>query len=230
MNKCFIPTHNYQKTEALVEELLGPAMNVDMAAVIGPAGRGKSFAMERIFTNNKNTTYVLYQEKWSHIELMREIAFRLSGERPRLRQACFDILQDEIRERRRLIIVDDGDRMSSSCLNVLRNIHDILHLPILIVGEPFLERKIMREKRLKSRTRSLLFYSPVNQADVGLFFKQTIGASLTPDQQIKILKHCEGDFRPLLTFSVKAEQIMKVSGISAVTDRIVDEICNNGRK
>jgi DNA transposition AAA+ family ATPase len=230
MKDIFIPTMNFQKTNGLVDDLLGPALGVEMAAVIAPAGRGKTFATERIYTQNKNTVYVLYQEKWSHIELMREITFQLSGTRPRLRQACFDILQDENRERRRLIMVDDADRMNSACLNMLRNIHDILKMPVLAVGEPPLERKILREKRLKSRTRNMLFYAPVNQADVTVFFKQAMGASLSPDQATRLLRHCEGDFRPLLTAAVKAEKIMDVSGIAAVTDKVVAEVCNNGRR
>jgi len=229
-NDVFIATTNFQKTQTLVSDLLGPATGVDIAAIVGPAGRGKSFITERIYTNNINTLYVLYQEKWSHIELIREITFRLSGTRPRLRQTCFDIIQDEIRERRRLIMVDDGDRANSACLNVLRNIHDILKVPILVIGEPFLERKILREKRLRSRTREMLFYSPVSPADVNVFFRKTLGATLTPSQTEKLSKYCEGDFRPLLTASIRAERFMAASGISAMTDRVVDAICKDGRK
>lgn len=227
MKKIFIPTENYQKTEALVDDLNREPMGIDMASIVAPAGRGKTFIAKRIYSKNTDTVYCLYQEKWSHIELMREITFKLSGDRPRMRQACFDVIQDEIRQKRRVIIIDDGDRMNSSCLNVLRNIHDILSVPILIIGEPFLEQKIMREKRLRSRTRNMLFYRPVNSTDVHLYFKKAIDVILSPEQGEIIARHCEGDFRPLLTAAIKAETIMKVSGINTVTNKIIDEICKN---
>lgn len=230
MKTDFIATENYQNTQALVSDLLGPATGVDMAAIVGPAGRGKTFITEKIYVDNKNTVYVLYQEKWSHVELIREITFQLSGDRPRLRQSCFDIIKDEFRERRRLIMVDDGDRANSSCLNVLRNLHDIFNVPVMVIGEPPLERKMLKEKRLRSRTRNMLFYSPVGPADVSVFFKKALNATLSLDQTKKLSKYCEGDFRPLLTASIKAKKIMDASGIIAMTDRVVDEICKNNKK
>lgn len=229
IKNVFIPTVNYQKTQNLIDELLRPPTGVDIAALIGTAGRGKSSIAERIYTHNKDTIYCLYQEKWSHVELIREIAFKMGGLRPRLRQTCFDIIQGELEERRRLIMVDDADRANSSCLNVLRNIHDIFNIPILLIGEPFLERNINKEKRLKSRVRSVLFYDRINSAAVSLFFKSAIGAELTVKQTTKILEHCDGDFRPLITATIKADQIMDASGISVVTDKIVDEICKDKR-
>ena len=229
IKNIFIKTANYQKTEDLVYDLLGPPTGVDIAALIGTAGRGKSSVAERIFTHNKNTIYCLYQEKWSHIELMREITFKLSGLRPRLRQTCFDIIQGELEERRRLILVDDADRANSSCLNVLRNIHDIFNVPILLIGEPFLERNIFKEKRIKSRVRNILFYDRINAADVNVFFKSALGFELTNEQTNKILKYCDGDFRPLITATIKADKIMDTSEINAVTDKIVDDICKDKR-
>jgi len=229
MKDIFISTQNYQRTQALCDELLGVALGVEMAANLGRAGRGKTTAAERIFTANPNTVYVLYHEAWSHTELLREIAFRLCGTRPRFRQTCFEMIQTEIGNRRRIIMVDEADRMNLKCLNVLRNIHDVCKTPILLIGEEDLKTKMVRERRLISRLRDTIWFEPVSQADVVVFYRKALDQQLLPDSATKLLRNAKGDFRNVLTQAVKAERIMKASGIDAITERIVDEICKNGK-
>jgi len=225
LEDVFIATQNFQKMQVLCDELLGPALGVEMAAVLGRAGRGKTTAAERIYAVNENTVYVLYHEDWPYNELLREITFRLCNERPRFRQTCFDMIQTELAAHRRIIMVDEADRMNLKCLNVLRNVHDVCKVPVLLIGEEVLARKLGRERRLISRVRSMVNFEPVSQADVMVFFKSAMDQALTPEQAAKLLKHSEGDFRKVLTAAVQADRIMTASGIEATTDKIIDEIC-----
>jgi len=229
MKDIFIATRNYQKMQALVGELMGPALGVEMAAILGRAGRGKTTAAETIFSRNDSTVYVLYHEDWSYTELLREIAFRLCGTRPRYRQICFEMIANEIANRRRIIMVDEADRMNLKCLNVLRNIHDVCKTPILLIGEEDLKNKLGRERRLVSRLRDTISFEAVNQADVVVFFKNAVDMQITTDMAARLLKHSQGDFRNVLTDAVAVERIMSASGIESVTDRVVDEVCKNGK-
>jgi len=213
----------------LCDELLGPALGVEMAAVLGRAGRGKTTAAERVYATNQNTVYVLYHEDWPYNELLREITFRLCNERPRFRQTCFDMIQAELAAHRRIIMVDEADRMNLKCLNVLRNVHDVCKVPVLLIGEEILARNLGRERRLISRVRSMVNFEPVSQADVMVFFKSAMDQALAPEQAVKLLKHSEGDFRKVLTAAVGAGRIMKASGIEKITDKVVDEICKKDK-
>ena len=85
--------------------------------------------------------------------------------------------------------------------------------------------KLARERRLTSRVRTTVKFEPVNQADVVVFYSQAMGQKLTPDQAVKLLKHSDGDFRNVLTAAVKAKRIMESSGIRAITDKVIDEVC-----
>lgn len=223
----FVPTVNYQKMKSLCDELLGPALGVELSAVLGRAGRGKTTAAEKIFTNNPQTVYVLYQEGWTFLELLREIAFRLCGLRPRFRQVCFEMIQKELASHRRVIMVDEADRMNLKCLNILRNIHDICKVPIMLIGEESLEGNLRTERRLISRVRNTIVFEPVTQADVVVFYSDSIEQKLTPDMAAALLKYSGGDFRRVLTSAVQAERIMKASGMSTITDAVVKEICKN---
>jgi len=225
MKDIFINTKNYQRMTALCDELLGASYGVEMAAVVGRAGRGKTTAAERIYTTNTNTVYVLYHEAWSFSELLREITFRLCGTRPRYRQVCFEMIQNEIGNKRRIIMVDEADRMNLKCLNVLRNLHDVCHTPVLLIGEEDLKNKLGRERRLISRLRDTLSFGAVCQADVAVWYRQAMGMQVPPDLAGKLLKHSQGDFRNVLTDALEAERIMQASGIGALTERVVEEVC-----
>lgn len=228
MKDIFINTKNYQRLQALCDELLGACLGVEMAAILGRAGRGKTTAAEKIYTTNSNTVYVLYHEAWPHTELLREITFRLCGTRPRYRQTCFEMIQTEIGNKRRIIMVDEADRMNIKCLNVLRNIHDVCKTPVLLLGEEDLRNKLGRERRLISRLRDTITFEAVCQADVVVWYRQALGQQLAPESAAKLLKSSGGDFRNVLTDALAIERIMKASGIEAITERVVDEVCKKG--
>ena len=126
-------------------------------------------------------------------------------------------------------MVDEADRMSLRCLNVLRIEQGGCKVPVLLVGEEILARNLGRERRLISRVRSMVNFEPVSQADVVVFFKSAMGQALTPAQAAKLLKHSEGDFRKVLTSAVQADRIMTASGIKTITDKIIDEICKTDK-
>lgn len=226
----FINTINFQKMEALCNKLLGPALGVDIAAIVGPPGRGKSTAAERIFSTNPKTVYIYCKEKTSLLELLRDITFKLSGTRPRFREACFDQIADEMSSQRRLIMLDEADRLSLSCLNIARDIQEVYKAPILFIGMESLLRKMGIDSRITSRTREVLKFQPVSQADVIIFFKQAIGQTLAPEHAVKILKSSGGDFRHIKIGALTAENVLGTSDLDAITDKVVEIVCKEIRR
>lgn len=88
----FITTQNYTKFEALCQDLLNTSLGLEMAIVVGSSGRGKSMSAERIITMNQNTVLVRFQDRFTHVGLIREIGFMLGGTRPRSTDRCFEII------------------------------------------------------------------------------------------------------------------------------------------
>jgi len=64
MKDVFIPTQNFQRFQELCGELLGSSMGIELAAVLGRAGRGKTTAAERMVTMNPQTVYVRFQRRF----------------------------------------------------------------------------------------------------------------------------------------------------------------------
>lgn len=220
----FVPTQNFQRFQSLVDELLSDSFGVEMAAVIGRAGRGKTEAAGRVFTMNAQTTYMLYEEGFSLVDIYREIAFRLAGTRPRYRQTCLDVIRAELARQRRVIMVDEADRMNLKCLNGLRNLHDICHVPVLLIGEEQLKSNLGHERRLISRVREIVSFEPVSQPDVVIFYRKCMDLALTPEQAAKLVRHSQGDFRVVITDAVYCDRMLRASGITAMNDAVIDEI------
>jgi DNA transposition AAA+ family ATPase len=224
MKNCFVRTLNYQRLEELCEELLGPAGGAEMAAVVGRAGRGKTTAGERIVTMNQSCVYALYKEGDSQTDLLREICFALSGARPGIRRRCHELIQDEMSAQRRLVIVDEVDRMPKACLHSLRNIHDLCRVPILMIGEEVLPKRLASEERLVSRTRRNLLFGPVSQPDVAEFYRSAMGQVPDPSELATLTRHSGGSFRRVRMDALSVERILKVSSLKRITADVVREV------
>lgn len=225
MKNEFVPTQNFQRFQTLCNELLADSLGVEMAAVLGSAGKGKTSSAWRTFTMNPQTVYVLYQQGHNYLSLLREIAFRLAGVKPRFRDACFETIQNELARQRRIIMVDEADSMNLKCLNGLRNIHDICKVPILLIGEESLMSNLSRERRLISRVREIITFEPVSQPDVVIFYRKCLDLALTPEHSARLVRHSRGDFRVVMTDAVHLEKLMRVSGLDSITDALIDEVC-----
>lgn len=226
-DNVFIPTTNFQRFQSLCEDLLSTQLGLEMACVIGPAGRGKTVAAQKIRSMSDSTVYLRFQERLTHIGLVREAAFVLSGVRPRSTQACFEAIQDSLAQRRRIILVDEADRMSIRHLNTLRDLHDMFCAPVVMIGEGPLDGKLKTERRLESRVASKLYFEPVSVGDVAMFYQKALGQQLSPKQAGVLVRHGEGDFRMIVNDAVNAERRMKASGLPSIIDQLVLEVCGN---
>lgn len=229
MKDVFISTVNYQKLKEICEALLETSFGLEMAKVVGRAGLGKTTSAERIVTQMPNVAYVCYDDLMSHVGLIREIAFVLGGLRPSRTDQCREIIMDELARQRRVILVDEADKMSSKHFNTLRTVlHDKCRVPIVLIGEESLTEKVSRERRLISRISKKLTFEPLSQPDVLVFFRTAMDTDLSPKQAAKIAKASGGDFRMLINKGLEMEQIRDASGLKAITEEIIDEVCGNG--
>jgi DNA transposition AAA+ family ATPase len=222
----FINTQNFMRFEALCNALLKTALGLEMATVVGSTGRGKSTSAERIISMNPNTVLVRFQERFTHVGLIREIGFMLGGARPRSTDRCFEIIQNELAHRRRVILVDEADRMSLKHLNTLRDLHDVLKAPIVLIGEESILALLERERRLKSRVAHEIRFEPIGQVDIAAFYEAALSQDISTKHAVALSRHSSGDFRTVVNDAIQIERIMKASGLKAISDELIKEICH----
>jgi DNA transposition AAA+ family ATPase len=225
MKDCFVSTPNYQRFEELYGWLRANQFGVDLAAVLGRAGRGKTTAAARIYTMNPEAIFVRFEEWLTHIGLLREIAFATAGIRHARTQACFDLIQGALCGQNRVIMVDEADRMTLKHFNTLRDLHDACGTPIVFIGEEPLEGKLRQERRVMSRVRDVLKFESVGQMDVVVFYREALDLAILPEASADLSRHAQGDFRLVVKDALAIEQMMKASGLTEITDGLIEKVC-----
>lgn len=79
----------------------------------------------------------------------------------------YDRAVERIRERPYLLIIDEADRLSMDCFEILRDLSDDARLPMLLVGNEVLSEKLNRQhERLSRRIRVRFEQRPLREADL----------------------------------------------------------------
>jgi len=221
----FIPTTNYQNMQELCENLISSHIGIEIGPVIGRAGRGKTTAAIRLLVHNSDYVYCRYEGGWTLKEMLQDIAFKLTGSRPARAQGCREAIKVALNERRRLIMMDEADRMSVKMLNILRDIHDICHAPIVIIGEELLWDKLNQERRLIDRTVDPVYFEPVKLPDIFIIYNKLFGCKLTPELAKLLLEYSGGgEFRLIMKDARAIYEAMAVSGLSVIDVEVVNNV------
>ena len=220
----FITTENVRKFNALADELLDPSTDLtsSIGVVIGRAGRGKTVAARHYAVMHRDAVYVLYVDGFSLVDVAREIAFELGGVRPRTFRACLNVIEDALQaSNRRLVIIDEADKMPRKYLEMLRGINERAALPIVLVGEEPLRRALEQERRLKSRTRRIVIFDPISIPDVYAYYKMALDVELAPDVADALWRRAKGDFRMAVRDAIAVARIMNTNRLVAVTSDVI---------
>src|SRR5512139_487011 len=195
MKDTFVATQNSQRFQGACDDLLTRVVGVDLISMPAPAGVGKTTLLQRVATMNRRASYIRYLEHLSPTGLLREIAFAVAGARPRGSDACFSLIEEELARERRLILIDEADRLSLRHLNMVRDLSDHCRVGILLAGEEPLKSKLSEERRLASRVRQEIRLEPISQADILVFYEKALDQQISPEFAAAFARHAEGNFR-----------------------------------
>jgi hypothetical protein len=228
MKNVFVNTKNINAFDSICKELEDPESMIgpSLAMVTGPAGRGKSEAAKH-YAASSSAIYLPPLNIRSASMMLREITFELCKVKPRNSEKCLSMIEDELGRERRLIIVDEADLLAMQVLEMLRGINERYSCPILLIGEDDLKGKVSRHRRIASRIRQKMEFTPVIQPDIALFFQKSLGLDVSAEVMSIIHRRCQGDWRPVLTVAISIERAMRASGLKEITDELAKDICDN---
>lgn len=224
----FIITENTMALDALAKDLLEPTttLNSSIGVVLGHAGYGKTTAIQHFCSVNDKAVYVLYCEGYSLQMLVREIVMAFRGTSNRTYDANIAALKEACAVYRKLLIIDEADRLPIKYLEALRNINEICQLPILLVGEQNLRSKMKSISRLESRIRTNpVEFKELSTLDVANFYQQAIGVEIQDAQVLsRLLYISHRDFRVMVNDAHKLVQVLNANNIHTVTKEILNAI------
>lgn len=221
----FIITQNVIAIDSLAKDLLDPSttLNASIGVVMGHAGYGKTTAIQHFCAVNDRAIYVLYVEGYTLNMLLQQIVKEFKAVPERTFAKNMETIRAATSVYRRLIVIDEADRLPIKYLESLRGLNETCGVPVMLVGEHTLSAKMSSLPRLESRVRSTpVVFAPLSKFDVGVFWKDAVGIDLGGDEKMKelLLKRCRGDFRIMVNDAHRIVSAMNASGIRELTKEV----------
>jgi type II secretory pathway predicted ATPase ExeA len=228
-----LKTRQYQLTQRIVADV---ARNLAMGCVHGPAGTGKTFAVEAALESLVKIPIVYCplstMSNVTPYQLARELFRAVTGAEPprvRGRFPLVEALEDYLAAPERLIVLDEAQRLSGDCLEMIRQLYDSrkTRFAVLYVGGNGCWERLSREPMLKSRIFRRLPFIPLSLEAVPRFMRyyHSIYAQADDDQLIYIDEtYAEGVLRNWASFTKTAAELCSESGREHVDDVVVANV------
>lgn len=229
MNKRFVMTKNVKRFVELMDTLKTAPPNLPkMALVYGDFGLGKSQTIMWWVTNN-DAIYVRCNHKMSARWLLSEIVEELDEIPCYQSSHLFKQIEDKLKFNPKIIIIDEIDFLlnNASAIEVVRDIHDKIGVPIVLVGMGLAEQKLKRHKHIYDRLLGKLKFETFHKNDVLKIIKELSEVEFTDDAMDFVSKQFT-QFRQLVKLINKIENIAKMNNFDLITIEILQGIINEG--
>ena len=223
MKNVFVETENVQAFRTMMDTARGVRLGQPgIFVVTGRAGRGKTETCKWYCAQHEDVVYVSYIGIWTPLSMLQDICWELAQYRPSRSKAAFEVIRESMEEERKVIVIDEADRMTIKMLDLVRDLNNQIGCSIVFVGEEPLTAKLSKSRRLCSRIRQRLAFAPVSQADIAQFYRMALGVEVEPEALVLLAKACEGDFRPALVDAYAAEVILRNNKLSVITKQVAE--------
>jgi len=130
-----------------------------------------------------------------------------------------------------MLIFDEAERWSMTALECIRDLFDRTGIGVILIGMPGMEKRLSRYPQLYSRVGFAHHYRPLQGDELSFVLTRhwrKLGLTLddadfTDTQAIaSITRITGGNFRLLHRLFVQIERILKINGLSVITDDVVE--------
>ena len=225
MQNKFIKTQNVKRFISLMDNLQKAPPNVPKIALVhGEFGLGKSQAIMWWVTNN-DAIYVRCNHKMSSRWLLSEIVKELDEEPCRQSSHLFRQIEDKLKFEPKVIVVDEIDYLftNTHTIETLRDIHDKLGVPILLVGMGLSNRKLLKYGHINDRIFAKLKFEKISKDD----FKEIISTLSEVEFTAEAIKYIESrnlQFRQLVKLINRAENLADTNKLNQIDEVMVREL------
>ena len=227
MKTNFIKTKNVKRFISLTDNLQKTPPNVPkMALVYGGYGLGKSQTIMWWVTNN-DAIYVRCNHNISSRWLLTEIVKELDEEPCYTSQRLFEQIESKLKFNPKVIVIDEIDYLFTNkhTIETLRDIHDKIGVPILLVGMELADKKLLKYAHINDRIYSKLKFEKIGKDDVKEII-ETLSEVKFSDDAIKTIINRNLQFRQIVKLINKAETLANTNKLNEITEEIVKGILN----
>lgn len=224
--RCFLNTDNASRLFNLADGLLDPesTLNASIGMVTGQAGYGKTTALRRYVSTHDDAIYILWMD-YTKSQLFSRIAEELVGRSYNNYLKNIKLIIEVTRAYRKLIIIDEADRMPLNIIESLRTLNEEGLVPLLLVGEASLASKAKKADRIESRIRKpLVTFTPLDWIELASFYQLATGLEISKEVAQQLAKDCHRDFRIAANDCQHIVNMMNANGITQLTKEALDAI------
>jgi len=130
-----------------------------------------------------------------------------------------------------LVVIDEAERLSTTALEYMRDLFDRHGVGLILIGMPGIEKRMSRYPQLYSRVGFAHQYRPLQDEELTFVLTRRwrqlgLGlddADFTDAQAVAaIVRITGGNFRLVHRLFVQIERILRINGLSAITDDVVE--------
>lgn len=227
MKNSLIKTRNVKRFISLMDNLQKAPSNVSkMALVYGAFGLGKSQTIMWWVTNN-DAIYVRCNHNISPRWLLSEIVKELDEVPCYTSQRLFEQIEEKLKYNPKILVVDEIDYLFSNkhTIETLRDIHDKLGIPVLLVGIELADKKLQKYGHINDRIFAKLKSEKLSKED----FKEiieTLSEVKFSNNAIRYITNRNLQFRQLVKLITKSEQLANTNKLSEISEEIIKGVIN----
>ena len=211
----FVNVRNVRNFQAMIDALMMSAGEGRLAAVIGPAGRGKTRTAQWYAANNR-CAFVRCLSIWRHTELgflqalCRELGIKTI---PHRKDAAFLAALDALNTQGgRPVFIEEIEKLPRLHLELVRDLSDLSAAPFVLIGEDELQSHMQQVTRIWNRTFQLLEFETLGLGDVVMFARESAGVDLPADVAEALHREAKGCFRVIKRDLISLVNIMNAKG------------------
>lgn len=217
MKSEFIKTANVKNFITLTNNLINRGKGVPgMALVYGEPGLGKT-KVATWWAANNDAIFVSAIQVSTPRSLLEEIVKEM-GEVPLFRSSdLFEQVVKNLIKEPRVLIVDEIDYLTTnkSGIEILRDIHDRTHTPIILIGMRFAKRNLKNHAHLTDRFSRVLQFKPFSTNETDMLINGLSEIKFT-EEAIKYIHQTGFGFRQIVTLIDRAETIAKANDLTEI--------------
>ena len=226
MNKKFVKTKNVKEFVGFMEELKSLPPNIPkIALVYGDYGLGKSETI-KWWTFKSDCVYVRATKGMSVRWLLSEISEELGEEAFWHSQETFNMIENKLRQNPKTIIIDEVDYLiNNNVIEILRDLHDRIGCPMVLVGMANIDKKLSRYPHLKDRIYKAFKFETYDRQDIKQILSELSEIPITSDG-LEYLATRHNQFRQIVKLINKVEKLAKTNGITELDENILRNLLN----
>ncbi|MBM4277279.1 MAG: hypothetical protein FJ130_05255 [Deltaproteobacteria bacterium] len=225
MKSIFVITKNIKRFQTAFQRINHKSHGIERVCLtVGEVGLGKTVAGLYYGVRDGAAMITVWPGMTQHW-LLRSVARELGIDEPAWRtERLIEQIVHVLMQDRRTLIFDEidhffrnNDAKRVDALDSIRKLHDFCNIPVILIGEERVDKKIERVPRLNDRIIEVVRFERYKENDVKDIIDQLSDYRFEADAIEKITKTSDGRIRPIMRLIHRAENTARIHQLKTIS-------------